>query len=882
MKSLGGWLGGGGNDGGLGFFRARAFGSFGRGLVVWAMLLAADSMTQAATIYWTGGGGSANMNWSHSANWSTNNPPGASDEAIFTHTAGGASAGVVTNIVNTGFTVQSLSYQLDTLSPTSFFHTTQIQSGLTLLATNGLNVGPDGTDGNSEPGKNWTAHVTVTGSGATLQVGQTGQYTANMIVGRTIGAYNTASHMTGKLDLSGLGTFTANLNLLSLGQGIEWDNRGYAELTLAQNNQINVKTIETGRATGHATIFLGPQNTIKTNTFYVNMGKGNSYPNFGSVVQFRSGLTNPVFTLQGLDEPGADLLISANITNATSALAKDTMDLSGGVFNATLDELYIGRFDHTLAGGCQGSLIFDAGTVTARKIILAQTSGSNPTNTTGTLTMRGGTLTVSESVTDGRGVGWIQVDGGSMTVNGSLQVDRLRVGYDPVGKGGLTGSLTVQGGSVSIGTGSETLDIGLRENTTTGSVVGTLNLANASSVTINVGQLRLAHIPTSTYYGYTEGTLILPTTGNTTITATSVTLGDTPSTFGGGDAKLQLGSGTTTIRTDQFYFGRRKKNAQITVAPGAVLELTGKAGSSAKANLYIGYNDVHTSGDMSSTMDLTGATFNANLDNLFVGYHYRMSGGSGSGTGVLTFTNGVISVNTVYVGRGDPTQDGRGFGTINMKGGAMTAGSIQLATGANTASTGTFNLWGGELTAQSITRGVGTAAFNFTGGILHVGTFGEATRTFNLTQQAGVLAPGASVGSTTIYGNYSQASAGILEIEIASLSSYDTVTVYGTANLQGTLLVKFLNGFAPGLGDTFPILYASGGISQNLTLAGAQPPNTRWLLNVVPGQGDWQGWQILQLQAAVPEPATVGLLTLGLVLLAAARGWAFRRQTHGQ
>ncbi|MCS7304742.1 MAG: PEP-CTERM sorting domain-containing protein [Thermoguttaceae bacterium] len=191
---------------------------------------------------------------------------------------------------------------------------------------------------------------------------------------------------------------------------------------------------------------------------------------------------------------------------------------------------------------------------------------------------------------------------------------------------------------------------------------------------------------------------------------------------------------------------------------------------------------------------------------------------------------------------------------------------------------GTYHLQGGVLITPSIIRGsTGTAAFNGAGGRLHVDTFGSAATAFNLLQQGGVLAPGRSIGSTTIYGNYTQTTDGVLEIEIASPTSYDTVTVYGSAELHGQILVSLLGGYVPSVGQRFPILSTTGSLDiSGLTVGNLQPAPIGWVLELAAGQG---GGQVLLLQA-VPEPASWSLALLGLVglgIVLAVR----RRQQNG-
>ncbi|MDY0167310.1 MAG: hypothetical protein RBS80_12250, partial [Thermoguttaceae bacterium] len=402
-----------------------------------AGLIGAGPAARAATVLWDGGAG-ANMSWTADGpggNWSGSAVPGAADTAAFTHVAGGAAHGALTNVVPSAYTAAALSYQLDPATPTAFFHTTEIAAGGTLLLTGGLNVSPSsvGAAGDVRTGQSFVVDVAVVGSGSTLQVGDTGTHTANMIIGRSAsaGSHNTySSHSFGKLDLSGLSYFEANLNTLSLGHGIEWGSAGVGRLTLAANNLISATRIETGRGTGQATILLGQENTIRTDTFYLNIGKGNpgNWPSVGSDVRFQNGLTNPVLNLTGLNNAGVNLAISYNHTNSTAASNVDVMDLTGGVFNATINELTLGRFAGSHNGGSRGTLIMDAGTVTASRITMAETTGPVPENTQGTLTMRGGSFTVFGPITDGGGTSTINVHGGTFTSYGTIGLDNLNLG----------------------------------------------------------------------------------------------------------------------------------------------------------------------------------------------------------------------------------------------------------------------------------------------------------------------------------------------------------------------------------------------------------------------------------------------------------------------
>lgn len=72
----------------------------------------------------------------------------------------------------------------------------------------------------------------------------------------------------------------------------------------------------------------------------------------------------------------------------------------------------------------------------------------------------------------------------------------------------------------------------------------------------------------------------------------------------------------------------------------------------------------------------------------------------------------------------------------------------------------------------------------------------------------GIVAPGDSPGTLHVAGNYSQGSGGTLDIQIASLLSFDQLIVSGAATLDGTLDVT-LDGYTGHAGDIFNILTSS-------------------------------------------------------------------------
>ncbi len=109
-----------------------------------------------------------------------------------------------------------------------------------------------------------------------------------------------------------------------------------------------------------------------------------------------------------------------------------------------------------------------------------------------------------------------------------------------------------------------------------------------------------------------------------------------------------------------------------------------------------------------------------------------------------------------------------------------------------------------------------------TGGLIAVAANGLVTgngTVVGTVMNSGSVAPGQSIGSLTVNGNFIQSGAGKLQVELAGTSAgeFDTLASSAQAVLAGQLEVALgMNGghpFAPQLGDTFQFLTAGGGVN---------------------------------------------------------------------
>ena len=119
-----------------------------------------------------------------------------------------------------------------------------------------------------------------------------------------------------------------------------------------------------------------------------------------------------------------------------------------------------------------------------------------------------------------------------------------------------------------------------------------------------------------------------------------------------------------------------------------------------------------------------------------------------------------------------------------------------------------------------------------------------ATNVMGNLINSGTVNPGNSVGTMTVNGNYTQTAAGTLAVEIASPTSYDKVSVTGSASLNGTLAPLLLGGYRPSGNQVFPdILTTSGGVTGGFsTIANQQiSPTLFWQPRYNPNSVDLGG-----------------------------------------
>lgn len=264
------------------------------------------------------------------------------------------------------------------------------------------------------------------------------------------------------LDLSGLGSFSADVNELVVGfdESTASQASRQALFALAGTNTIRAAAaVYVGLSTVDGSIrgrlMLGVSNRIDTANLRIGYGKATGW------MTFQDGLASPSFFLAGPagtdranislgeftstasgTQPNGTLLLTnadATVVANVNQLLVGSLNVSGGNAAAggrgTL-EFSVGAFDvntvilgRTAAGAtngmADGSLTMNGGTLAVNTAFtLGQVNGSRPA--TGTFILNGGVATLSADLADGGGTSAVTIAGGTLDMQGNA-IDRKSV-----------------------------------------------------------------------------------------------------------------------------------------------------------------------------------------------------------------------------------------------------------------------------------------------------------------------------------------------------------------------------------------------------------------------------------------------------------------------
>ena len=513
----------------------------------------------------------------------------------------------------------------------------------------------------------------------------------------------------------------------------------------------------------------------------------------------------------------------------------------------------------TLAGGS----VSNVGTIVQWGGAFAHTSG---TATGNPLQLNGVALDPSLGGGTGTGSAAFQLFGPGNTLTGNVAAnDTVSVdGFTIPGYSNVTGQLTASGPVTNAGAIILTEGVG-----TNGGIDGAgASFVDTAGTVTNTGTISTVPAPSDDGWGRTFEAA-LDNQGNveidspTTFTLGSSTVTDAPGgniTTGVGETlsigqsgvsgpSVDLAGGSITNQGTLIQYGGSFTHAagSTTGNPvqleGVALDPSLGAGTGTGAGSFVLFGSNALTGNVA-------ATDTVSVDGFTIPGYSNV-------TGQLTASGPVTNAGTIILteGVGAPGGiDGAGAVLADPSGTITNTGTISTVVAANDdgwgrginaslvnegnlnfAQTLNFGLSGGTVVQQNGSTILDAAVDASTeGGITVNGgvVSGTGTLTGPLVNTGGTVAPGlgATVGTLSLEGNYSQGASGVLQAAVDGTSSgaYAQLSVTGNANLGGTLAVEPSTGYAATAanGDSIPVFAYGAGRTGSFSQAGVAPQNT--------------------------------------------------------
>ena len=516
----------------------------------------------------------------------------------------------------------------------------------------------------------------------------------------------------------------------------------------------------------------------------IDSGATVQYSGAGDYQVYQAGaitLTGGALDLNGRSQASTSLAVTVSTAGSTitnsSAGTSSTLNAASVTLN---DDLIV-----SAAGGAVSTAsltiaapITGSGALTKTGVGTVILTGAS--NYTGATTISAGTLQLGNGATNGSVTSDI-ADNSALIVNTASGTSQTYAGVIS-GAGTVTktgaGTLILTGTNTLTGTttiSAGTLQLG--DGTTNGSVAG--NIVDNSALTFNTAAAG------QSYAGVIGGAGALTKigAGTLTLTGTNTLTGTTTITAGA----LQLGNGTTNgslagnivdnsalivntaSSTSQTLSGAISGSGALTKNGAGTLILTGTSDS------FTGTTTISA-----GTLQLGDGTTNGALTGSIA---------NGSALVVNTATDTDQTLSTVISGSGTLTKTGAGLLELT--------GASSSFTGTTTVAAGELKL-NGSLASSSVTVDSGATLSGF-------GTTGALTVNGN-------VAPGNSIGTLNVMGNYIQATGSTYTCEITGDGQADRIHATGTATLAGRVSVEAAIGgyFAPR--TTYTILTADTGL----------------------------------------------------------------------
>ncbi|MGV3659931.1 MAG: beta strand repeat-containing protein [Prosthecobacter sp.] len=671
--------------------------------------------------------------------------------------------------------------------------------------------------------------VNFTGGGDLVQNGTSFQ------VGGGVGGTNVNG---ATVDMTALGSLTANLGATGtfrVGDVTTGTNAASSILLLPAVSTITANVVGVGDQTAGnvtQTLRLGSGlTTINANT--LSIGANGSSARANGVLVFNGAAGTLKVRSQADPVNGRANLNVANMTFATANTATGSFDTTGHSADLLLNAVVLGGRTGANTGGATATFAFDTGTLDVNSLVAGTKTVTTTGGTVAGTAMIGGGASVFNNTTgpiqlglnasnNGAANGTLTINGGTVTIaaNGGVSI---ALGTASVASGSASGTLNIFGGvttlagdlikGTSLGTstavlnitGTGTLDMGGKK--IGGSAAGNnlTSLTFASGTLMNVGEINNG----APFNKTTAGTLILE--GTNTYSGTT--------TISEGTLQVGTGGATGTLGT-----------STAPIANSGTLEFN-RSNTLAVPNVISGTGAVTQTG--SGTTQLTAVN---------------------TYTGVTTITGGVLQVSTLADGGADSGIGASSSSAANLilNGGALGYVGTGIGTGITNrsfslglgASAGGFDASGAAGSPMVLSStlaptlvGSGSRTLTLTGSNTDANTLaapladnGGATSVVKNGAGTWVLTGSSThTGSTVVNGGVLQVGAG----GTGSITGPVTVNSPGTLSGSGSVGSTIIGpgaSLAPGDGNpassnttlTFTAVTLQSGSSTTLTIGSAQ------------------------------------------------------------
>lgn len=500
--------------------------------------------------------------------------------------------------------------------------------------------------------------------------------------------------------------------------------------------------------------------------------------------------------------------------DALGTAASANLEISGGGSRVEL------TFGGAMTIGANGGTLANQGVVDlADGGVLDASSGTLAIRSSGMLNINGGTLSTAPITT---GQGLVQFGTGTIDWRGDFAI----------ATSGLLGTdVTLASDQELIVAGATTIDPAATL-TINGGSLETETLADDGDFGFLSGRLRLtAQDLTVDAAGLLGGNLTLGAEKHLAVDQTiaveaTATLELAGGTLGVGSllnsghliydaGKLDVASSLTNLATGRLFIGGdRTLVVDVAVDNAGRIQLGGGASRLAGSGTLVNTGLITGDGYIDTPLD------NAAAGELraTAGSTLAIAGATSANVGLVNLLGGTIEFSQAFVNGGD----GRiaGHGTAIFGGGLDNQGRIQI-------SANTLDIYGAvanRSAAQIITSGGGVTTFY--DNVVHNGAeirtsdgsrsvfFGDVSGAGPFTgggivEFEGDVNPGNSPAEVVFEGDVSFGAGSTITLEVGGTtpgSEYDTLSVGGTATLDGTLLVDLIDDFTPSVDNVFTLM----------------------------------------------------------------------------